>query len=217
MSIVSTVQPDLRRKKINGQKLLVIFLFAVVPLFLLILFTYIPFAKMIQFSFHNMSYTKDKGIVGFDNYLRIFTKSEYVDAMLLSLYYMAGAVVQLALALLEKRDLRLDAAVRANTGRAVANLPREAVIEAPLTLKAGAEQAENIALPGALADLCLDIDEAGRLAARAASGDREALRECVELDPALGGLDRLYCLDAVNRLIELHSDILSRWGEEEDD
>ena len=84
MSIVSTVQPDLRRKKINGQKLLVIFLFAVVPLFLLILFTYIPFAKMIQFSFHNMSYTKDKGIVGFDNYLRIFTKSEYVDAMLLS-------------------------------------------------------------------------------------------------------------------------------------
>ena len=129
----------------------------------------------------------------------------------------AARPVQLALALLEKRDLRLDAAVRANTGRAVVNLPREAVVEAPLTLKAGAEQAENIALPGALADLCLDIDEAGRLAARAAAGDREALRECVELDPALGGLDRLYCLDAVNRLIELHSDILSRWGEEEDD
>ena len=99
MSIVSTVQPDLRRKKINGQKLLVIFLFAVVPLFLLILFTYIPFAKMIQFSFHNMSYTKDKGFVGLDNYLRVFTKPEYVNAMLLSLYYMAGAVVQLALAL----------------------------------------------------------------------------------------------------------------------
>ena len=108
MSIVSTVQPDLRRKKINGQKLLVIFLFAVVPLFLLILFTYIPFAKMIQFSFHNMSYTKDKGIVGFDNYLRIFTKSEYVDAMLLSLYYMAGAVVQLALALFFASILSLE-------------------------------------------------------------------------------------------------------------
>ena len=95
MSIIGTVQPNLRRRKINTQKLLVIFLFAVVPLFLLILFTYVPFVKMIQFSFHNMSYTKDKGFVGFDNYLRIFTKPEYVDAMLLSLYYMAGAVVQL--------------------------------------------------------------------------------------------------------------------------
>ena len=99
MSIVSTVQPDLRRKRINWQKVLVIVLFAAVPLFLLILFTYVPFAKMIQFSFHNMSYTKDKGFVGLDNYLRIFMKEEYVGAMLLSLYYMAGAVVQLALAL----------------------------------------------------------------------------------------------------------------------
>ena len=115
MSIVSTVQPDLRRKKINGQKLLVIFLFAVVPLFLLILFTYIPFAKMIQFSFHNMSYTKDKGIVGFDNYLRIFTKSEYVDAMLLSLYYMAGAVVQLALSSCRRRQ-RIRASSSASPG-----------------------------------------------------------------------------------------------------
>ena len=34
------------------------------------------------------------------NYLKIFNKDEYVDAMLLSLYYMAGAVVQLSLALL---------------------------------------------------------------------------------------------------------------------
>ncbi|MBR5345308.1 MAG: hypothetical protein IK127_05735 [Clostridia bacterium] len=129
----------------------------------------------------------------------------------------AARPVQLALALLEKRDLELDAAVRANTNRVIANLPREAIIEAPLTLKDGIEQSKGITLPGALADLCLDIDDAGRLAAHAASGDREALRECVELDPALGGLDRLYCLDAVNRMIGMHSDILSRWGEEEDD
>ena len=91
MSTVSAVQPDLRRKRVNWQKVLVIVLFAVVPLFLLILFTYIPFAKMIQFSFHNMSYTKDKGFVGLDNYLKIFTKSEYVDAMLLSLERIRGA------------------------------------------------------------------------------------------------------------------------------
>ncbi len=99
MSVMSKVQPDLRRKRINWQKVAVITLFAFLPMFLLILFTYVPFFKMIQFSFYNMSYTKNKGYVGLANYLRVFTKSEYVDAMLLSLYYMAGAVVQLALAL----------------------------------------------------------------------------------------------------------------------
>ena len=92
--------PDLRRrKKINWQKVLLIVTFSAVPLFLLILFTYVPFFKMIKFSFYDMSYTKNKGYVGFSNYLKIFKKDEYIGAMLLSLYYMAGAVVQLALAL----------------------------------------------------------------------------------------------------------------------
>ena len=108
MTVLKAVQPDLRRKRVNWQKVAVITLFAFVPMFLLILFTYVPFGKMIQFSFHNMSYTKDKGFVGLDNYIRIFTKPEYVDAMLLSLYYMAGAVVQLALALFFASVLSLE-------------------------------------------------------------------------------------------------------------
>ena len=92
--------PDLRRrKKINWQKVLLIVTFSAVPLFLLILFTYVPFIKMIKFSFYDMSYTKNKGFIGWNNYLKIFNKEEYVGAMLLSLYYMAGAVVQLGLAL----------------------------------------------------------------------------------------------------------------------
>ena len=91
---------DLRRKKrTNWQKILLIVTFSAVPLFLLALFTYVPFIKMIKFSFYDMSYTKNKGYLGISNYLKVFSKSEYVDAMLLSLYYMAGAVVQLALAL----------------------------------------------------------------------------------------------------------------------
>ena len=98
---MSTVAaPDLRRrKKINWQKVLLIVTFSAVPLFLLALFTYVPFIKMIKFSFYDMSYTKNKGFIGFNNYAKIFKKDEYVGAMLLSLYYMAGAVVQLALAL----------------------------------------------------------------------------------------------------------------------
>lgn len=93
--------PDLRKrgKKLNLQKYLLIVSFSLVPIVLLILFTYVPFFKMIRFSFYDMSYTKNKGFVGLKNYLKIFTKDEYVGSMLLSLYYMAGAVVQLSLAL----------------------------------------------------------------------------------------------------------------------
>ncbi len=99
--MTNAAAPDLRqrRRKINGQKVLLIVTFSMIPLFLLALFTYVPFFRMIRFSFYNMSYTKNKGFVGLDNYVKIFTREEYVSAMLLSLYYMAGAAVQLTLAL----------------------------------------------------------------------------------------------------------------------
>ena len=65
----------------------------------------------------------------------------------------------------------------------------------------------------ALAEMMYEIDSANRLAARAAAGDREALREYVETDPALSGLDRLYCLEVVEALKALHGDLL---GESEE-
>ena len=67
-------------------------------------------------------------------------------------------------------------------------------------------------MPEALADILCEVDRANRLAAEAAFGDREALREYVETDPAMDGLDRLYCLDVVNALIEMHSDVLTHFG-----
>ena len=123
MSITRAVQPDLRKKRVNWQKVAVILLFAIVPMFLLILFTYIPFIKMIQFSFYNMSYTKNRGFVGLDNYLKVFSKSEYVGAMLLSLYYMAGAVVQLSLALLFASILSLERIRGAGVYKAILFFP----------------------------------------------------------------------------------------------
>ena len=71
-------------------------------------------------------------------------------------------------------------------------------------------------LPLPLMEICGEIDETNRLAAQAAAGDRSALRECVEVDPALAGLDRLYVQDVVDRMIALHSDVLSRFDEEEE-
>ena len=90
-------------------------------------------------------------------------------------------------------------------------LPAEAVIETALCLQDGEEQKPGIRVPEALADILCEVDRANRLAAKAAFGDREALREYVETDPALDGLDRLYCLDVVNALIRMHEDVLTRF------
>lgn len=81
------------------QKRLLIGTFMIVPLLLLLTFTYIPFAKMVQFSFYDMKYIGPRTWVGLKNYADVFKRSDIFGSLLLSLYYMAGAVIQLALAL----------------------------------------------------------------------------------------------------------------------
>jgi multiple sugar transport system permease protein len=85
--------------KPRNQKPIVIFTFAILPLFMLVLFTYLPFAKMVEFSFYNMSYTKNKGFYGLRNYLLIFDRAEYFETFRVSLYYLVGALIQTAVAL----------------------------------------------------------------------------------------------------------------------
>lgn len=116
--------------------------------------------------------------------------------------------MQLALAVLRKETAEIPAVTRKNENE-MAQLPPEAVIETTLHLENGVEQKQAIRVPEALAEVLREVDEANRLAAKAAEGDMGALRECVETDPALGGLDRLYCMDVVQALIRLHEDVLS--------
>ena len=123
--------------------------------------------------------------------------------------------VQLALALVRREDLLMHGVARRNDS-ALAGLPTVSVIEAPLQLEKGREVPLRWPLPDGLRGLCLDIDEASRLAARAAFGDRTSLRECIELDPALDGLDRLYLQDVVDRMIGMHSDILTIYDDGKD-
>ena len=118
--------------------------------------------------------------------------------------------MKLALALLRSETAEIPAVTRKNKG-ILPQLPEEAVVEAALVLKDGREETPAIRVPEALADILCEVDRANRLAAKAAFGDREALREYVETDPALDGLDRLYCLDVVNALIDMHSDVLTRF------
>ena len=86
-------------KRREGQKALVIILFMFIPLLLLIVFTYVPFIKMVQFSFYDMKYIGERTFVGIKNYIDVFQRDDIFGSLFVSLYYMGGAVVQLALAL----------------------------------------------------------------------------------------------------------------------
>lgn len=87
----------LRSRK--GQRATVIVLFMIVPLTLLFVFTYLPFAKMVQFSFYKMKYLGSREFIGWKNYIDVFKRDDCFGALKLSIYYMAGAIIQLALAL----------------------------------------------------------------------------------------------------------------------
>ena len=115
--------------------------------------------------------------------------------------------MQLALAILRGDDLDMPAVTRRNNGE-LPQLERSAIIESKLTLRGGEEQPHGFRVTDEAADAMSDIAETNHLAALAAEGDYTALRECIELDPALAGLDRLYCQDLVEKMIELHSDVI---------
>lgn len=83
--------------KVN--KKLCIFTFMLIPVTLLLVFTYIPFGKMVQFSFYDMKYIGEREFVGLKNYIEIFTRKDCFQALKLSLYYIIASFVQLALAL----------------------------------------------------------------------------------------------------------------------
>lgn len=86
----------------KGQQVLITIAFMAIPVGLLILFTYYPFAEMVRFSFFKMKYTTppDKRVfVGWKNYIDVFRRKDCFGALKLSLYYIVGALLQLVIAL----------------------------------------------------------------------------------------------------------------------
>ena len=120
--------------------------------------------------------------------------------------------IQCLLALLSGTSLSLNAVTQINQG-ILPQLPMDCAVEAPLTIDQGKVSAITpITLPIGAAGLCRELAQTDILAAQASTGDREALRSCVEIDPALSGLDRLYCLEVVHQLIDRQLDILPRFA-----
>lgn len=87
------------RRSRDGQRVLLMITFMAVPLLLLFTFVYLPFGCMVDFSFYKMKYVGPRTFVGFNNYIKCFSRSDLWLALKNSLYYMGGAVVQLILAL----------------------------------------------------------------------------------------------------------------------
>lgn len=86
-------------KSRDGQKVVVMVAFMVIPLLLLFVFTYLPFGQMVSYSFYNMKYTGERKFVGLKNYIKVFQRNDCFGALKLSFYYMGGSIVQLALSL----------------------------------------------------------------------------------------------------------------------
>lgn len=87
-------------KTMRGQHMVCTVTFLILPLLLLFTFTYLPFFKMVQFSFYDRDYLRVRDFVGLRNYLDVFSRSDCFQALKLSLYYMVGSVFQISLALL---------------------------------------------------------------------------------------------------------------------
>ncbi|MBQ4555745.1 MAG: sugar ABC transporter permease [Spirochaetaceae bacterium] len=87
---------DLTYKK---QQKVVAFLFLLVPVALTIVFGYLPFVSMVEYSFMRWDGMGEKEFIGFKNYVDALTRPENYRVFKVALYYLVASVVQIALAL----------------------------------------------------------------------------------------------------------------------
>ncbi|MFG2576200.1 carbohydrate ABC transporter permease [Streptomyces sp. NPDC048481] len=88
-------------------------LFLLVPLGLLITFTYVPVGNMIFYSFTDWNgVSPDRNFTGLKNYTEIFTRPELFRVFFVSFYYLAASVVQIAAALYFAALLSFDVRLR---------------------------------------------------------------------------------------------------------
>lgn len=85
----------------TAEKRIIIVAFTIIPIFLLLIFSYYPLVKMVQYSLTDWNgYSPKSSFVGLDNYKTVLTKSTYFTVFKTSLYYFIATFFQLAIALL---------------------------------------------------------------------------------------------------------------------
>ncbi|GAA1824536.1 sugar ABC transporter permease [Agromyces salentinus] len=92
--------PSRRRMKLRSVNRLTPWLYSAAALILLITFTYIPVANMIGYSFTDWDgLSRERDLVGLDNYVKVFTDPRYWQVFLVSMYYFVASFAQIAIAL----------------------------------------------------------------------------------------------------------------------
>ncbi|MEU7867321.1 sugar ABC transporter permease [Dactylosporangium sp. NPDC049140] len=82
------------------KRLLTPWIYLLPALALLVVFTYVPVASMVGYSFTDWDgLSDDPAFVGAGNYAELFTRPELFQVFFVSLYYLAAAAVQIVLAL----------------------------------------------------------------------------------------------------------------------
>ena len=76
------------------------FVFLLIPLILLILFTYVPLVDMFRYSFYKWDGFGEMKFIGLKNYKELFTKPEYFRMFKTSFYYLVGSFLQIGIALI---------------------------------------------------------------------------------------------------------------------
>ncbi len=84
---------------IQKQEKIIIFSFLLVPVALVVIFGFLPIFNMFGYSFLKWDGLGAKKFIGFDNYVEVFSRSEYFKVFAVSIYYFIGSLLQLALAL----------------------------------------------------------------------------------------------------------------------
>ena len=97
-------RPTARRREMPSRlkflKAVTPWAFLLLPLGLLILLTYLPAANLVYYSLTSWDgIDKTKEFIGLANYHRMFTDPEMYRVLLVSVYYLVGAFVQMAIAL----------------------------------------------------------------------------------------------------------------------
>ncbi|SFG02734.1 carbohydrate ABC transporter permease [Streptococcus equinus] len=83
------------------EKRLLVFSFTIIPILLLLVFSYYPLVKMVQYSLTDWNgYSKDPNFVGLENYKTVLTNPNYFSVFKTSLYYFIATFFQLGIALL---------------------------------------------------------------------------------------------------------------------
>lgn len=83
------------------EKCLLVFSFTIIPVLLLLVFSYYPLIKMIQYSLTDWNgYSQESNFVGVNNYKTVLTNPNYFSVFKTSLYYFIATFFQLGIALL---------------------------------------------------------------------------------------------------------------------